>query len=159
MKISIVVAFACKNRVIGANGTLPWHIKEDLTRFKNLTMGHYCVVGFTTFEKLPHLQGRYLIVLSKHHKINTEYAISVPSVEDAISIAKHKGESELFCIGGEQTYKAFLPLADCIYTTEVLQEYAGDAFFPVFDENEYTIKKEEKLDALIFRAYVRRLKQ
>ncbi len=158
MKISIIVAFAGKNRVIGANGILPWNIKEDLARFKSITMGHCCVVGFTTFEKLPILKGRHLIVLSKNHRISTEYATSASSVEEAICMAEQRGETELFCIGGEQTYRAFLPLVDKIYTTEILSEYEGDAFFPFFVESEYILKKEEKLDMLIFKVYERRLK-
>jgi len=153
MKISIVVAFASENRVIGANGKLPWDIKEDLARFKSITMGHCCVVGFTTFEKLPILKGRSLIVLSKHHKIHTGYAISASNVEQAIRIAEEKEETELFCIGGEQTYKAFLPKANKIYATQILGKYDGDTFFPAFKESEYTLKEEEKLNNLIFKVY------
>ena len=153
MKISIVVAFARENRVIGMNGTLPWSIKEDLARFKSITMGHCCVVGFTTFEKLPILKGRSLFVLSKYHKINTECAVSVSSVQEAIRMAEERGETELFCIGGEQTYKAFMPLAKKIYATEVLGQYEGDAFFPPFAESEYTLKTEERRQDIIFKVY------
>lgn len=157
MTISIIVAFARENRVIGAKGMLPWSIKEDLARFKSITMGHCCVVGFTTFAKLPVLKGRYLIVLSKHHKINTEYATSASSMEEAICIAKERGETELFCIGGEQTYEVFLPYTDRIYITEVFGKYEGDAFFPSFDENKYILKKEESLNCLIFKVYEKNL--
>lgn len=156
MKISIIVAFASENRVIGANGKLPWNIKEDLSRFKRITMGHSCVVGFNTFEKLPILQGRLLIVLSKHYKINTGYAVSTSSVEEAIRIAKERGETELFCIGGEQTYRTFLPLADRIYITEVLGKYEGDTFFPPFETRKYKLQEEEKLAGLIFKIYERK---
>ena len=153
MKISIIVAFASENRVIGVSGTLPWHIKEDLARFKAITMGHCCVVGFNTFATLPILQGRHLIVLSKHHSVNTASAEVTCSVEEAIHIAESRGESELFCIGGEQTYKAFLSRADKIYTTEVFGHYDGDAFFPVFDEKKYLLTAEEHCINFVFKTY------
>ena len=72
MEINIITAFTKKNRVIGKDGSLIWNIPEDLKRFKTLTTGHFCVVGYNTFMFLPPLPNRKLIVLSKKHKIERE---------------------------------------------------------------------------------------
>jgi len=156
MNISIVVAFAKKNRLIGSEGRLLWKLPKDLRRFKSLTMNHFCVVGFNTFSFLPPLPDRHLIVLSKKHKIDSDLHYHAFSIDEAIDIAKSKNEKELFCIGGEKTYASFLPLAHTLYITEVLEDYEGDAFFPIFDENDYTLTCEERLENMIFKTYKRK---
>lgn len=153
MNISIVVAFAKKNRLIGSLGHLLWKLPKDLARFKKLTMDHFCVVGFNTFYYLPPLQGRHLIVLSKKHKIDNPIHYYASSIDEAIDIAKSKNETELFCIGGEKTYTAFLPLAHTLYITEVLGEYKGDAFFPIFNECDYTLISKKRIENMIFKTY------
>jgi len=156
MNISIIVAFAKKNRLIGSEGKLLWKLPKDLKRFKSITMGHFCVVGFNTFSYLPPLPDRHLIVLSQKHKIDSSCHYYASSIHEAIDIAKSKKERELFCIGGEKTYTSFLPFADTLYITEVLGEYEGDAFFPMFDENDYNLISEERLENMIFKTYNRK---
>ena len=153
MKISIITAFSKPTRAIGKDGHLVWKLPKDMARFKSLTMGHFCVVGYNTFSTLPILPGIKLIVLSKKHKINTAGIFLASSVEMAIDIAKTQGEDELFCIGGEQIYKIFLPIADVLYITEVLEKHEGDAFFPRFCEQDYLLLSEEISLELVFKTY------
>ena len=153
MKVNIITAFTKKNRVIGKDGYLIWSIPEDLKRFKTLTMGHFCVVGYNTFIGLPPLPNRKLIVLSKNHNIKKEGIFVARTQGEAIDIVKKEGAKEVFCIGGQKIYECFLPIANTIYITEVLEEYEGDTFFPVFNENEYNLIEEIKLEKIVFKTY------
>ena len=158
MDISIIVAFTKKHKVIGMQERLPWgYIKEDMQRFKERTLSHYCVVGNNTFKTLPPLTGRHLIVLSRTQKSSAFDVIFASSVKDAIDIAKKNAEKELFCIGGAQVYKAFLPFANRLYITEIADEYEGDTFFPSFNINEYELVENIKIPTVTFKIYERRL--
>ena len=153
MEINIITAFTKKNRVIGKDGSLIWNIPEDLKRFKTLTTGHFCVVGYNTFMFLPPLPNRKLIVLSKKHKIERESVFVASCQEEAIDIANCHGVSELFCIGGQKVYECFLPIANTLYITEVLEEYEGDTFFPEFERDKYDIIEETFSEKAVFKTY------
>jgi dihydrofolate reductase len=125
--ITLVVARA-QNGVIGRGGTLPWHIPADLKRFKTLTMGSAMVMGRKTFESLPGLlPGRRHIVLTRDRSWRTEGVEVAHSVEEALQFAR--GE-RLSVIGGADIFALFLPLADHIELTEVLEDVPGDTFMP-----------------------------
>ena len=142
MKISIIVAIG-KNREIGKEGQIPWHVKEDLQNFKKLTMNHHVVMGRKTFESIGKpLPGRKSIVLStKTINIPGEYLIA-SSLEEAIEIARSSGENELFIAGGSSVYEKSLIFADSLYLSEI--DYQGDAdtYFP--DYSSYDWKKIEE---------------
>jgi len=157
MEVNIITAFTQKNRVIGKDGSLIWNIPEDLKRFKALTLGHFCVVGYNTFIGLPPLSNRKLIVLSKNHNIKKDGVFVATSKEQAIDVVKREGATELFCIGGQKIYECFLPIAHTLYITEVLEEYEGDTFFPVFNENEYNLIEEIKLEKIVFKTYQKKI--
>ena len=123
--ISIVVARAI-NGVIGRDGKLPWHLSEDLKRFKRLTMGSVMVMGRKTFDSLPGLlPGRRHIVLTRDETWNAEGAEVARNTEDAIELAH--GE-RISIIGGAEIFELFLPVATRIELTEVLAEVTGDTF-------------------------------
>ncbi len=133
--ISIIVAMS-KNRVIGKDGQLPWHLPSDLQHFKQLTMGHTLMMGRRTFESIGHpLPGRRTIVLSQ----NPEYRIVdcevVTNIEDGIQLA-HSTE-ELFVCGGAEVYRQTLALAERIYLTELEIESDGNALFPKFPVEDF----------------------
>ena len=122
-RITLVVARA-RNGVIGRDGKLPWHLPADLKRFKALTMGSAMVMGRKTFESLPGLlPGRRHIVLTRDRNWNAPGAVTAHSVEDAIALA---GEEPISIIGGADIFCLFLPLADRIELTEVLDALPGD---------------------------------
>jgi len=121
--ITLVVARA-QNGVIGRDGKLPWHLPTDLRRFKALTMGSAMVMGRKTFESLPGLlPGRRHIVLTRNRNWREDGAETANSVEDAISLA---GAEPLSIIGGADIFRLFLPLADRVELTEVLEDVPGD---------------------------------
>lgn len=144
MKISIIVAMG-KNRAIGINGNLPWHLPADLKRFKKLTTGHIVIMGRKTHESIikrlgTTLPNRVNIVVSSTLDSNTEGCIVVGSLEEAVGIAKQDpSRKEIFIIGGEQMYRSALPLVDRIYSTLVHTDSRGDAFFPILDHEEWEI--------------------
>ena len=124
-RITIVVARA-RNGVIGRDGKLPWHLPADLKRFKTLTMGSAMVMGRKTFESLPRLlPGRRHIVLTGDPNWQAEGAEVANSVEEAIALA---GDEPISVIGGADIFALFLPLADRIELTEILDDVAGDTF-------------------------------
>ena len=133
--ISIIVAMA-KNRIIGINNTLPWHLPEDLKRFRALTTGHHIIMGRKTYESLGRLlPGRTTVIVTRNKAYKLEGALIAHSLQDAIKLCL--GDDEIFLIGGAELYKDGLKLADRLYVTDVDLDVVGDAFFPVFDLNEW----------------------
>ena len=125
--ITLLVARA-RNGVIGRDGRLPWHISADLKRFKALTMGSAMLMGRKTFESLPGvLPGRRHIVLTRDPNWSADGAQVAHSIAEALDLA---GEERLSVIGGAEIFAMFLPLADRIELTEVLEDVAGDTFLP-----------------------------
>ena len=125
--ITVVVARA-QNGIIGRDGKLPWHLPADLKRFKALTMGSVMVMGRRTFDSLPGLlPGRRHIVLTRSRDWFADGAEKVHSVEEAIGRA---GNEAISVIGGADIFALFLPLADRIELTEILEDVPGDTSWP-----------------------------
>lgn len=134
-------------RVIGVNNGLPWHIPEDLKRFKQLTMNHPIVMGRKTYESIGKpLPKRTNIVITRDKGYRVEGGAVVHSFEEALDWArKAEGADEVFVIGGSEIFKLALPLAWRIYLTEVRWPFEGDTFFPKFDEQEFKEVQTETL--------------
>lgn len=131
MKLSLIVAMA-RNRVIGREGGLPWHLSSDLRNFKRLTMGHPIIMGRRTYESLGRpLPGRTSIVITRQADFRPAGVLVVGNVEDAIAAASSSGEA--FVIGGATVFAEVLPLVQRMYITAVQAEVAGDTFFPAVD--------------------------
>lgn len=129
--IALVVARA-DNGVIGRDGRLPWHLPDDLRRFKRLTMGTAMIMGRKTFESLPGLlPGRRHIVLTRDRGWRAEGAEVVHDVAGAIAAAGD--DAAVSIIGGADIFQLFLPIADRIELTEVHGDIAGDVTLPPFD--------------------------
>jgi dihydrofolate reductase len=130
-KLSIIVAVANHN-VIGINNTLPWHLPEDLKRFKALTMGHHIVMGRKTYASLGRLlPGRTTVIVTRNKDYQVEGAIVVHSIAQALAACAE--DDEAFLIGGAELYQQGLALADKLYITEVHADFAGDAFLADID--------------------------
>ncbi len=149
--LSLIVCFS-KNHVIGCAGKLPWLYKEDLEHFKNITMGHTLIMGRNTFESLPKmLVGRKIIIVTNQKNLHYDNCEIVHSLSHAIDLANKTDKSPFIC-GGEQIYKEALPLVQKMYITEICKNYAGDAFFPEFDEKKW-LETERKISGeLTFKA-------
>jgi dihydrofolate reductase len=128
--ITLVVARA-DNGVIGRDGKLPWHLPEDLKRFKALTLGAPMIMGRKTFESLPGLlPGRRHIVLTRDPDWRAEGAEVAHDVDAALALA---GPGQISVIGGAELFALFEPLADVVELTEVHGDIPGDVTVPAFD--------------------------
>ncbi len=108
---------------------MPWHLSEDLKRFKALTMGHTMIMGRKTWESLGRLlTGRRHVIVSRKPGYAVQGATVVASLDEAIAACA--SEAEIFVIGGGDIYRMALPLADRLYVTEIDAEFHGDTFFP-----------------------------
>lgn len=126
--ISLIVAIA-QNSVIGKNNTLPWHLPEDLKRFKTLTMGHHIIMGRKTYESLGRLlPGRTTVIVTRNQNYLVAGALIAYSLADAV--AQCAGDDEVFVIGGAELYQQALLMADKLYLTKIAADFDGDAFFP-----------------------------
>jgi len=141
VKISIVVAHSANN-VIGKDGGLPWHLPEDLKRFKALTMGKPIVMGRLTHESIGRaLPGRQNIVITGQSAFRAEGCDVVSCPADALQIAA--GATEVMVIGGGHIYAQFLRRTDRIYRTLIEAEIAGDTFFPELATADWHITASE----------------
>ncbi len=142
MLISIIVAMS-RNRVIGADGSMPWQLPEDLRRFKRITMGQTLLMGRKTYQSIGHpLPGRQTIILSRDPAYQVAGSRVVSDLHSGIALADG---NELFICGGEDIYRQALPLAEKIYLTELLREVAGDTYFPELPPGEFQVIHSEGL--------------
>lgn len=128
---------------IGADGGLPWHLPEDLTHFRALTLGHPVVMGRRTWESLPDgvrpLPGRDNVVLSRRPGLRLAGARVVGSVEEALRVV---GDREAWGIGGADVFAALLPAADRLVVTDVDLAVDGDTPAPAVDASWRTVRTE-----------------
>jgi dihydrofolate reductase len=133
--LSIIVAVA-RNHVIGANNTLPWHLPEDLKRFRALTTGHHIIMGRKTYESLNRLlPDRTTVIVTRNPDYKVPGALIASSLQQAIQLCGD--DEEVFLIGGAELYRDGLKLADKLYITEIDAAFEGDAFFPELDKTKW----------------------
>ena len=149
MRISIIVA-AAENGVIGRGGGLPWHLSDDLRRFKRLTTGHTIIMGRRTWESIGRaLPGRRTVVVSRNPELQIDVADveAVTSLDKALEFAEGSGEDEAFIVGGAELYRESLGRADRIYLTRVCATVDGDTSFPDVAWSEWQLADSEEHDA------------
>lgn len=165
-QICAIVAIG-DNFEIGFNGDLIWHIKEDLKRFKRLTMGHPVIMGRKTRESLPKaLPGRTNIVISRNPEYSAPESIIAHSITDALEIArKAEGSDKVFIIGGGQVYDEAFPLLDSLEITHIYDTPGNvDTYFPKVKIDDWTLTDNSEIfetpDGLKynFESYTRRKK-
>jgi dihydrofolate reductase len=152
----IVIVAVAENNVIGCKGDIPWRIKEDFQRFKDLTTGYPCIMGDRTYISLPKrpLPGRENIVLSLDKNFKAEGAVVMHSFEDALEHCRGKGKA--FICGGATIYRIGMKVADTFELTRVHKTYEGDTFFPEVDFSEWTLVNEDKKEGYSFLTYKRK---
>lgn len=116
-----IIAAVAADGALGRNGSLIWHIPGDLRRFKALTLAHPVVMGRKTWDSLPKrpLPGRPNIVVTRNAAFQAPGATVVSSPEEALETARKLSPHTPFIIGGEQIYRAFLPLAATLHLTQI----------------------------------------
>ena len=143
-RLSLIVAMA-KNRVIGANGAIPWRLPHELQLFKRLTMGHHIIMGRKTWESIGRLlPGRTTVIVTRQIEYAVPGAIVVHALTDAI--AKCANDDEIFVIGGAELFRESLPRAHRLYLTIVDATPDGDTFMPDIDMTEWKTVSAENHD-------------
>ena len=169
ISISLLAAYTAKDRVIGAQGKIPWKLSSERNRFKRICRGKYVIIGRKSFDEIGKpLSYCTLVIVSKKMKTAPEGCLLCKSFKKAVKMiyklekageknpsfgedlmsgeksSKPSGpeKTEILVAGGEEIYRKALPLADCIYATEIKKEFAGDKFFPRLDRR--WEKKTEK---------------
>ena len=131
MDIALIYARAA-NGVIGKDGTMPWHLPEDLAHFKRLTLGCPVIMGRKTWDSLPErfrpLPGRINIVITRQPDWHQDGVQRASSLREALQFCA--SSETVWVMGGAQIYAQALPLADCVEVTEIGQDFDGDAYAP-----------------------------
>lgn len=149
--IALIVAYA-KNYVIGNKGCIPWKIKGEQRRFKELTTGNVVVMGRRTYEEIGKpLPNRTTIVVSRTKEFRGENCYSAGSLQEAIALA---GDRDVYISGGAGLYEEALPIVDKMYITEIDAEIDGDTYFPRFNENDFMKEVNERFEGEIPYTYV-----
>jgi dihydrofolate reductase len=146
-----------QNRLIGANQSLPWHIKDDLSFFKSIVNNKRVLMGMQTYQSMkvyfknkpfPYTE----IYVATRRNILLEDATVINDVERFLA----KQKEDLYILGGSMIYEIALNYATTLYITYVLQSYEGDTYFPVYDLNNFSCQWFETKPGIILSKYVRK---
>lgn len=147
----ILIAAVGANSVIGRDNDLPWRIREDLRRFKQLTLGHTLVMGRKTYDSIGRpLPGRRTVVVTRQPEWSADGVEIAFSLEEAL-----KADGDIYVAGGGEIYRQALRYADRLELTEVDQSPAGDVTFPTVDPSYWTETARAPHDGFTFVTYLR----
>lgn len=140
MIISLIAALT-RNRVIGKNNTLPWHLPDDMKYFMQTTSRHPVIMGRKNYESIPEkfrpLPNRENIVVTRQPHFTAPGCAIAGSLEMALEMAAACNNEEIFIIGGAEIYRQAWAFVDRLYLTEIHTELAGDTFFPDWDRSQW----------------------
>lgn len=162
-ELVIIAAVAEGNRVIGDGFRLPWHIPEDLKRFKRLTRGHPLIMGRKTFESIlvqfgkPLPERRHLVLTRHPERVDHSTAECFTSLEEALAAVRD--EDLVFIAGGATVYASTVDAVDRLELTIVEGDFKGDAFFPPWRHlvgPVYELLSKEENEGFRYETYVRR---
>ena len=141
-KVTLIAA-AGENNELGKDQDLVWHLPDDFKRFKQLTTGHYIIMGRKTFDTFPQLlPNRTHIIITRKENYNPEGTIVVDSLDKALEAAKD--DPQPYVIGGGEIYKLALDKADAIELTRVHGTFDADTYFPDFNEENWELVEKEE---------------
>lgn len=157
-----MIAAAAENNALGKDNQLLWHLPDDFKRFKQLTTGHYIIMGRKTFESFPKpLPNRTHVVITRQKDYHPEGCIVVDSLEKAIAVVPENEDA--YIIGGGEIYLQSLAITDKIELTKVHHSFEADTFFPEIDimqwqliETEYHPKDEKHAYDFTYETYIHR---
>ena len=158
MRISLIASMA-RNRVIGKEGKLPWHLPKDMAYFKEKTIDHVLIMGRRTFESIPPrfspLSRRYHVILSRQSYrpsgLSSTEGLVVHRFQEAILAAQKAlvafkcKDEEVFVIGGESLYRKAMPYATRLYLTQIETEIQGDTYFPAYEPKDWHLVSHSAL--------------
>ncbi len=151
-RINLIYARAA-NGVIGAHGTMPWHLPEDLAHFKRVTAGAPVIMGRKTWDSLPlkfrPLPGRTNVVVTRQIDWNEIGVYRAYHLRNALSICGHlaPGATDVWVIGGAQIYAEAEPLAQRAVVTEIERDFEGDAHAPTLGSYWHETARERHVSA------------
>lgn len=149
--IALIVAHS-KNRVIGNLGRIPWRIKGEQRRFKELTTGNVVIMGRRSYEEIGRpLPNRLTIVVSNTKTFEEEGIKTARTLEEAIKMA---GDKDIYISGGARIYEEAMPLVEKMYITEIDLNIEGDTYFPEFDKSDFEKDIDETFEGDIAYSYV-----
>lgn len=137
-RLALIVAMA-RNRVIGKDGTLPWHVPEDLRHFKRTTKDHAVIMGRRTHESIGHpLVKRRNIVVTRNESASFPGCETASSLDEAIAKARSSDDCP-FVIGGASLYEEALPSATELHITAIDRDVDGDTYFPAYELSDFEL--------------------
>ena len=138
-----LIAAAAENNALGKDNQLVWHLPDDFKRFKQITSGHYIIMGRKTFESFPKpLPNRTHVIITRQKEYAYEGCLVVNSIEDALKACPQ--DDDVFVIGGAEIYNQSIDFADKIELTKVHANFDADAFFPEINPKRWNLVFEEK---------------
>jgi dihydrofolate reductase len=152
----IIIAAVAKNRVIGNNGKMPWHIPEDLQHFKQLTTGYTILMGRKTFESIGHpLPHRRNVVISSQTISGAETFSSLGAAFQALA-----SEQKVFIIGGGVVFAQTLSIADEFYLTLIEKDFDGNTLFPDYEQflkQNFSLADDDRRVGFRFVHYIKKI--
>lgn len=154
-RLALIVAYT-QNRVIGDKGRIPWRIKGEQRRFRELTTGNVVIMGRRSYEEIGHpLPNRFTVVVSRTAAYEAENCTTAGSLAEAVAIARKRCPGKnIYISGGAGLYREAIDLVELMYVTEVDTVLEGDTFFPAFEETAFTKTIEERVEGEIPYTYV-----
>ena len=154
LELALIVVMTSE-QVIGADGKLPWHLKDELKQFKKLTKNSTVIMGRRTYESIGSpLQNRKMIVLSR--SMSRIHGASVcKSIKEALTLAM-KAEMPIFILGGQEVYQRTLPIASELHISWIKKPYPGDVYFPNFDFFKWKEVNRQDFNEFVYVRYLRR---
>ena len=152
-KITVIAAIA-QNGVIGnkAQNDIPWRISEDFAHFKELTLGHPCIMGRITYDSIPSkfrpLPGRENIILTNNRNFRSEGITTFNEFQESIDYVNENKEEMVFITGGSTIYKMGLETADIFELTRIHKDMKGDIYFPDVDWNSWELVKQSNQQSI-----------
>nr|WP_294936822.1 dihydrofolate reductase [uncultured Flavobacterium sp.] len=138
-----LIAAAAENNALGKDNQMIWHLPDDFKRFRQLTTGHYIIMGRKTFESFPKpLPNRTHVIITRQKDYAVpEGCIVVDSLKKAIEVCP-KNEA-VFIIGGGEIYQQSMAIGDKIELTKVFASPEADTFFPEINNTDWKLISEE----------------
>ena len=144
MNIAMIAAMD-RNRLIGSQGQLPWHLSADLRHFKAKTIGKPIIMGRRTYQSLGHQplpKRRNIVVTHQPQHLSATLCEVASSVDHALQLAA-TDQTEIMVIGGRMLYEAILPRATTLYLTIIEHDFDGDCYFPAFDPTAWRCTEQQ----------------
>lgn len=155
----IIIAAVSKNNVIGRDGKIPWHLKEELIHFKNSTTGFPVIMGRKTWNSLNKpLENRLNIIITRKTDFSFSHSnvVICNSISEALLYCEDKNFQKVFIIGGQEIFEESLTFADKMILSEIKIKVDGNRFFPFVDWEKWELKSSvDKIDFVI-KEYIRK---